>query len=118
MAIRRDDVPQSEHSPRRLRKPETTPQGRESKLISMAEKLAEKQLRDGTASSQVITHFLKLGSTREEKEQAKIEGEIALQEARIRSLGTTERLETLQAEALRAFQGYQGRRPETENDSS
>lgn len=118
MAIRRDNVPSSEPNPRRMRKPDSTPQGRESKMISLAERLAERQLRDGTASSQVLTHYLKLGSTREEKEQAKIEGEIALQEARIRSLGTTERLETLQAEALRAFQGYQGRRPESENDNS
>lgn len=118
MVIRREDNLSSESKPRRTRNPETTPQGRESKMISLAERLAARQLRDGTASSQVIVHYLKLGSTREEKEQAKIKGEIALQEARIRSLGTTERLETLQAEALRAFQGYQGRRPESENDDS
>lgn len=117
MAIRRNNVPSSESSSRK-RKPDTTPEGRESKMISLAEKLAERQLQDGTASSQVLTHYLKLGSSRELKEQAKIEGEIALQEARIKSLGSTERLETLYAEAMKAIQGYQGHRPEPQDDNS
>lgn len=47
----------------------TTPEARENQLISLATDLAEKQLRDGTASSQVITHYLKLGSTKERLEK-------------------------------------------------
>ena len=41
-------------------KPATTPEGRENEMVSLAIDLAEKQIREGTASSQVITHFLKL----------------------------------------------------------
>ncbi len=50
-------------------RPAITPEARENQLISLATDLAEQQLRDGTASSQVITHYLKLGSTREKLEQ-------------------------------------------------
>ena len=46
-------------------RPALTPEARENQLIYLATNLAEQQLRDGTASSQVITHYLKLGSTKE-----------------------------------------------------
>ena len=44
--------------------PVMTPEARENQLISLAIDLAEQQLRNGTASSQVITHYLKLGSSK------------------------------------------------------
>lgn len=50
-------------------RPATTPEARENQLISLATDLAEKQLREGTASSQVIVHYLKLGSTKERLEK-------------------------------------------------
>ena len=49
----------------RQTRPALTPEARENQLISLATDLAEKQLREGTASSQIIAHYLKLGSTRE-----------------------------------------------------
>ena len=49
-------------------RPASSPEAREKQLISLAVNLAEKQLMEGTASSQVITHYLKLGSTREQLE--------------------------------------------------
>ena len=52
-----------------------TPEDREQYLINLSLDAAEKQLREGTASSQVITHFLKLGSSRELLEQEKIKEE-------------------------------------------
>ena len=58
-----------------------SPEAREQQLVAMATDLAEKQLRDGTASSQVITHYLKLGSTRERLEQELKMEEIKLQRA-------------------------------------
>lgn len=78
-------------------------------MISLAEKLAEDQLRDGSASAQVITHYLKLGSSREQKEQARLEGEIELQKAKIESMASTQRLEAMYIKAMDAFRGYQGR---------
>jgi hypothetical protein len=65
-------------------RPATTPEGRENQLIAAAVNLAERQLRDGTAAAQVITHYLKLGSTRESLEQEKLRKENDLLEARHR----------------------------------
>ena len=54
---------QTTKSPKETRKirPALSPEARENQLIDLAVNLAEQQLLDGTASSQVITHFLKLG---------------------------------------------------------
>ena len=57
----------------RVMRPALTPEARENQLIYLATDLAEKQLREGTASSQVITHYLKLGSTKEKLEREKLE---------------------------------------------
>ena len=57
----------------RERRPALTPEARENQLISLAVDLAEKQLQEGTASSQVITHYLKLGSTKEKIEKEILE---------------------------------------------
>lgn len=77
-------------------------------MISLAEKVAERQLRDGTASAQVITHYLKLGSSREQLEQKRLEGEVELQKAKIESLASTQRLEALYMKAMNALRGYRG----------
>lgn len=94
----------------------TTPEGRESQMIAAAERLAAAQLKDGTASAQVITHYLKLGSTREQLEQKRIEGELRLQEAKIKSMASTERLETLYKEAMESLRGYRGESVEDVED--
>lgn len=93
--------------PRKLR-PATTPEGRENQLISLAADLAEKQLREGTASSQVITHFLKLASTRERLEQAKIENENLLLSAKVNQIASSQRIEELYKSALNAMKQYSG----------
>ena len=62
----------SSGSTRKIR-PALTPEARENQLISLAVDLAEKQLQEGTASSQVITHYLKLGSTKERIEREILE---------------------------------------------
>jgi hypothetical protein len=98
------------------RKPASTPQGREIQMISLAERLAENQLRDGSASAQVITHYLKLGSSREQIEQKRLEGEVELQKAKIESMASTQRLEEMYSKAMQAFRGYQGNPPEEEED--
>lgn len=91
------------------RPPATTPEARENQLISAAHDLAEVQIREGTASAQVITHFLKLGSSREKLEQQRIAHENELTKAKIESLAAAERVEELYKQALGAMSAYQGR---------
>lgn len=89
-------------------RPADTPEAREQQLISLSFDLAEKQIREGTVSSQVLTHFLKLGSSRERKEQAKIENENLLLGAKVDHIKSQQRTEALFAEALKAMRTYTG----------
>lgn len=98
------------------RKPATTPEARENQMISLAHDLAEEQIRSGTASSQVLTHFLKLGSTRERVEQTRIEGEIELQKAKIEAIASHARVEELYVDAIGAMRAYSGAPPPEEQD--
>jgi hypothetical protein len=92
----------------RRRKPATTPEGRENELVASAIDLAETQILNGTASSQVITHFLKLGSTRERLEQQRLEHENELTRVRIEAIESQKRVEDLYMEALQAMRSYSG----------
>jgi len=98
------------------RKPATTPEGRENQLVGDAIDLAERQIRDGTASSQVLTHFLKLGSTRERLEQQRLEHENELTRVKIEALESQKRVEELYMEALTAMRSYAGDLPIPESD--
>ena len=91
-----------------MMRPALTPEARENQLISLASDLAEKQLREGTASSQVITHYLKLGSTKERIEKEILEKQKDLIDAKTQNLKSIERQEQMYADALRAFRGYSG----------
>lgn len=104
--------PATTTSTRRTRPPLTV-EAQENRMISMAMDLAEQQLRDGTASSQVITHFLKLGSTKERLEKEILVEQKDLVKAKAKSLRSTEELKELYTEALRAFRSYS---PEGGND--
>lgn len=94
--------------PGRKVRPATTPEGRENQLISLAADLAEKQLRDGSAASQVITHFLKLGSTREKVEQERLKRENLLLSAKIDQIASAKKIEQLYEAALNAMRQYTG----------
>ena len=98
------------------RPPATTPEGRENQMIASAVDLAEKQLAEGTASSQIITHFLKLGSTREQLEQERISHENHLLEAKIEAMASAKRIEELYETALNAMRSYAGAEPLSELD--
>ena len=100
-------VKNSSESSRKSRPP-LTPEARENQLVSLAVDLAEQQLRDGTASSQVITHYLKLGSTKERLEKEKLEEENKLLKARTEALRSTKRIEELYSEAISAMKRYSG----------
>jgi hypothetical protein len=75
-----------EHDKKRKRRPALTLEARENQIISLAMDRAEEQIRNGTASSQVITHFLKLGSYKEKLERQKLEEENKLLRAKTESI--------------------------------
>lgn len=89
-------------------RPATTPEARENQLISLAVDLAEKQLIEGTASSQVITHYLKLGSTKEKIEREILEKQKELIEAKTENLQSAKRIEELYTNAINAMKNYSG----------
>ena len=93
---------------KRRSRPALTPEAREGQLISLAVDLAEQQLRDGTASSQVITHYLKLGSTREKLEQEVKMKELEFMTAKTKSLANAEEVKVLYEKALKAMRNYSG----------
>ena len=90
------------------RKPAATVDGRENQLISLAIDLAEKQLMEGTASSQVITHYLKLGSTKDRLEREKLARENELLRAKTDAIHSSKNVESLYADAIEAFKSYNG----------
>ena len=89
-------------------RPALTPEARENQMISLAVDLAERQLQEGTASSQVITHYLKLGSMRERLEREKLEEENKLLKARTEQIQSMKRVEELYEEAIKAMRNYSG----------
>ena len=89
-------------------RPALTPEGRENQMISLAVDLAEKQLIEGTASSQVITHYLKLGTAKEKLEREKLEQEIEMLRAKTKAMESAEEVEKLYRDALNAMRNYSG----------
>jgi hypothetical protein len=92
----------------KARRPALTPEARENQMISLAVDLAEKQLLEGTASSQVITHFLKLATAKERLEREKLEQENKLLIAKTEALQSQKHIEELYANAISAMRNYSG----------
>ena len=90
------------------RRPALTPEARENQMIALAVDLAEKQLMEGTASSQVITHFLKLGSSKAELEREKLAMENELIRAKTESIQSQKKMEEVYLNALNAMKRYSG----------
>lgn len=88
--------------------PARSPEARENQLIALAVDLAEKQLMEGTASSQVITHYLKLGSTKERIEKEILEKQKELISAKTESLKSAKHIEELYEQAMNAMRDYRG----------
>ena len=105
-----------ENSGTRKTRPALTPEGRENQLIAKAINLAERQLDEGTASSQVITHFLKLGTENAKLEREKLRYENELLQAKKEALESTKRSEELFERALRAMSDYKGNGRSDEDD--
>ena len=96
-------------------RPALTPEARENQLIALATNLAEQQLIEGTASSQVITHYLKLGSTKEKIEKEILEQQKELISAKTEALKSQKRMEELYANAIAAMRMYNGQ-DDSDND--
>lgn len=94
--------------PKKKRAPAKTAEARENQLINLAYNLAEKQLSEGIASSQVTTHFLKLGSARARLEAEKLRKENILLEAKTEAIISSASIEALYKDALKAMSSYQG----------
>lgn len=104
---RAKNVPAPSGTGRRMR-PALSPDGREEQCISLAVDLAEKQLREGTASAQVITHYLKMGSRKERIEREILEKQRELIVAKTESLQAQKRIDELYSKALDAMRLYSG----------
>ena len=94
-------------SPKKGR-PALSLEARESQMISLAVDLAEQQLRDGTASSQVITHYLKLGTTKAELEKEKLIAENEVLRAKAKAIDSAEEMKVLYDNAIKAMRNYSG----------
>ena len=103
MARLKDSMPTT-----RRRPPAKTIEERENDLVMLATDLAEKQLREGTASSQGISHYLKLGSTRERLEQERLRQENFLARAKTEAYESAKKQEIELEEVLKAFRSYRG----------
>ena len=95
-------------NPSRKMRPALTPEARENQLIALAVDLVEQRLREGTASSQETTHFLKLGSMKNRLEMEKLEEENKLLKAKTESIQSQKRVEELYSEAIKAMRNYAG----------
>ena len=89
-------------------RPAMSPENREQQIIGRAYDLAEKQIMDGTASSQIITHFLKAGSTKERLELERLRTENELLQAKIKDLESKDNSESIYQAALDAMRRYSG----------
>lgn len=88
------------------RPPATTVDGREKQMINLAISLAEKQLREGTAATPIIAHYLKLATVREEMERDNLRASNKLLEARVEALASSANTEELTRQAIEAFTTY------------
>lgn len=107
--------PKVDQKPIKRRPPATTPEAKENQMISLAFDLAEKRLMNGTATSQEVTHFLKLGSSKERLERQLMEQDIELKKAKTESIQSAKRVEELYINALNAMRTYTGSRGDEED---
>lgn len=94
----------------RKRAPASSQEARENQMAAMAEALSEKRMREGTASSQEIVYWLKVGSERERLERDKLRSEVNMLKAKKEALESGQRVEELFTDAMKAIKTYRGER--------
>lgn len=99
-------------------RPALTPDGRENQLIALAVDLVEQRLRDGTASSQETTHFLKLASRKAKLENERAAAELELMKAKTKAIQDQADIKTLYKEAIDAMKRYSGHGGDIEEDEN
>jgi hypothetical protein len=77
---------------------------------------AEEMLLSGNPPAQVVTHFLKLGSSSEKLAQQYKAEEIRLLKIKAETYASQQNSEKLYAEAMDAFRAYSGQPAERDND--
>ena len=88
--------------------PAITPEAREKQLIAKAERLAEKKLEDGTASPQIIVHYLRLATERERLDRENLKAEVKLKDAKIEAMQLASNMQSMYEEAMNMFKLYSG----------
>jgi hypothetical protein len=101
-------VKTSNQNPMPKLRPALTPEARENQMIALAMDLVEQRLRDGTASSQETTHFLKAASQKSKLELERLKLENELTAAKTKALANAEEIKVLYEEALKAMRRYGG----------
>ena len=86
----------------------STPEGRENEMIMLAYQEVERRIRDHTATSQELCHFLKMGSEKERLEREKLEVEMELQRVKADSIESGKHMEELYNNAIAAMKLYSG----------
>ena len=97
-------------------RPALSPEARENQMAALAMDLVEQRLRDGTASSQETTHFLKLVSSKAKLEQERLKLENELVAAKTKALANAEEIKVLYEEALKAMRRYGGHGGDDEDE--
>lgn len=95
-------------NPPRKRRKAIDPEIREQQIISAAMDRAEQQILDGTASSQVITHFLKLGTAKYKVELEKLRRDTELSRAKTEAIEDGKHRDEMYTKAIEAMKVYQG----------
>lgn len=93
-----------------------SPERREDQIIAMAMDEAEKRIRDGTASNQLLVHFLKLGSTKDRLEKEILAEQKKLIKAKTSDIESARDTRELFKEAISAMKTYSGEAEEGEED--
>lgn len=106
---------EEETKPKRRQAPGRTVEDRQNKIINLAYDLVEARIRRGTATSQEVTEFIRMGSNRTQLELKKLEKENELLIAKTKSLESQKTIEKLYSDAMKAFGRYRGN--EVEDDS-
>ena len=99
MGKRKDDSPKS-------MPPALNPDARENQMISLAQDLAEQRLRDGTASSQLVVHYLKLGTAKARLEKQLLSAQVELAKAKTEAYHAAKENAETYKKAVEAMRRY------------
>ena len=88
--------------------PAMTPEDQEDQLISLAVDLAVKRLREGTASNQLVSEIIKLGTTKERLAKEKLQRENEMLRAKTEAIEASKRNVEMYEAALKAMRDYSG----------